>query len=231
MVSEEIELAHALEAAGMDVVETDLGEFIIQIDNDAPSHIVQPMIHKDRVATAQAFTRVLGVPYTEDPIELTKIARKHLRGKYRKADLGISGANFIVADTGSIVLVTNEGNGRLCTSAPRVHVAFVGIEKLVPSLEHLAVLLKLLARSATGQALTIYANFVTGPRRPHEHEDVGHVEDAIGRREPIDEGGDVCGLLLGARERDALGHVALEQHDVACIDQAVVVDVARKLVS
>ncbi|MEX2212867.1 MAG: LutB/LldF family L-lactate oxidation iron-sulfur protein [Phycisphaeraceae bacterium] len=170
MVTEETLLVPELESIGCETVETDLGEFILQIDNDAPSHIVQPMIHKDRVATAEAFTRVLGAPYTEDPIELTKIARKHLREKYRQADLGISGANFMVADTGTIVLVTNEGNGRLCTSAPRVHVAFIGIEKLVPSLEHLGVMLKLLSRSATGQPLTVYTNFITGPRRAHEHD-------------------------------------------------------------
>lgn len=170
MVTEETHLVPELEKIGCETVETDLGEFIIQLDHDAPSHIVQPMIHKDRVATAKAFARELGCEYTEDPIALTKIARAHLRGKYRRADLGISGGNFFVADTGTLVLVTNEGNGRLCTSAPRVHVAFVGIEKLVPSLEHLAVLLKLLGRSATGQPLSVYTSFVTGPRRAHEHD-------------------------------------------------------------
>jgi L-lactate dehydrogenase complex protein LldF len=128
------------------------------------------MIHKDRTAVARAFVRVLGAEYTEDPITLTKIARRHLRDKYRRADLGISGGNFLVAETGTLVICTNEGNGRLCTTAPRVHVAFVGIEKLVPNLEHLAVLLKLLARSATGQPLTVYTNFITGPRRAHEHD-------------------------------------------------------------
>lgn len=169
MVTEETHLVPELESIGCETVETDLGEFILQLDHDAPSHIVQPMIHKDRVATAEAFTRELGCKYTEDPIELTKIARHHLRDKYRRADLGISGGNFLVAETGSMVLVTNEGNGRLCTSAPKVHVAFVGIEKLVPTLDHLAVLLKLLARSATGQPLTVYTSFITGPRRSHEH--------------------------------------------------------------
>ena len=170
MVTEETHLLPELEAIGCETVETDLGEFIIQLDNDAPSHIVQPMIHKDRRDTASAFTRELGAPYTESPIELTKIARAHLRDKYRKADLGISGGNFLVAETGTVVLVTNEGNGRLCTSAPRIHVAFVGIEKMVPKLEHLGVLLKLLTRSATGQPMTVYTNFVTGPRRSHEHD-------------------------------------------------------------
>jgi L-lactate dehydrogenase complex protein LldF len=119
---------------------------------------------------ARAFQRELGAPYTEDAAELTRIARDHLRTKYRRADLGISGGNFLVAETGSVVICTNEGNGRLCTSAPRVHVVFVGIEKVIPRLEHLAVFLKLLARSATGQPLTVYNHVMTGPRRPDEHD-------------------------------------------------------------
>lgn len=175
MVTEETHLLPELEAAGVETVETDLGEFILQIDDDAPSHIVTPMIHKDRKAVGRAFERVLGVPYTEDAQTLTMIARNHLRQKYREADLGISGGNFLVADTGTLVLCTNEGNGRFCTSAPNVHVAFVGIEKLVPSLEHLGVMLKLLARSSTGQPLTVYTHHVTGPKRPHEHGGPEHV--------------------------------------------------------
>ncbi len=175
MVTEETHLLPKLEAMGVETVETDLGEFILQIDGDAPSHIVTPMIHKDRKAVGRAFHRVLGVPYTEDAAELTRIAREHLRQKYRQADLGISGGNFLVAETGTLVLCTNEGNARFCTGAPKVHVAFVGIEKLVPSLEHLAVLLKLLARSSTGQPLTVYTSHVTGPRRQHEHAGTRHV--------------------------------------------------------
>ena len=168
MVTEETRLLPALEGLGCETIETDLGEFIIQLDHDAPSHIVAPMIHKDRTAVARAFQRELGAPYTEDPTELTRIARRYLRDKFRHADLGISGANFLVAETGAVVICTNEGNGRLCTSAPKVHVAFVGIEKLVPSLEHLGALLKILARSSTGQAQTIYTHIVTGPRRYDE---------------------------------------------------------------
>ena len=175
MVTEETLLLPELEAIGCETVETDLGEFILQIDNDAPSHIVTPMIHKDRKAVGRAFERVLGVPYTEDAETLTRIAREHLRGKYRVADLGISGGNFLVAETGSLVICTNEGNGRFCTSAPKVHIAFVGIEKLVPKLEHLSVLLKLLGRSSTGQPLTVYTHHVTGPKRPHEHDGPEHV--------------------------------------------------------
>ncbi|MCC6427685.1 MAG: iron-sulfur cluster-binding protein [Phycisphaerales bacterium] len=164
MVTEETELVPRLEAAGIETVETDLGEFIIQLDHDAPSHIVTPMIHKDRTAVGRAFARELGVPYTDDPLKLARIARDHLRQKYRKADLGISGANFLIAETGSIVLCTNEGNGRFCTSAPSTHIAIAGIEKLVPRMEHLGVMLKVLARSATAQPLTCYTHIITGPR-------------------------------------------------------------------
>ena len=171
MVTEETGLVPALEAIGVETVETDLGEFIIQLDHDAPSHIVMPMIHKDRAAVGRAFARELGATYTEDPAQLAEIARVHLREKYRQAGehgLGVSGANFLVAQTGSIVICTNEGNGRFCTSVPRVHVAFAGIEKLIPRAEHLGVLLKVLARSATGQPLTCYTHMITGPRRPGE---------------------------------------------------------------
>lgn len=168
MLTEEMQLVPALQEMGVETVETDLGEFILQLDHDAPSHIVMPMIHKDRTAVARAFQRELGAPYTEEPSELAQIARQHLREKYRRADLGISGANFLVADSGSVVICTNEGNGRLCTSVPRVYVAFAGIEKLVARQTHLAVLLKMLARSSTGQALTVYTHIMTGPRRAHE---------------------------------------------------------------
>ncbi|MFW6060134.1 MAG: LutB/LldF family L-lactate oxidation iron-sulfur protein, partial [Phycisphaeraceae bacterium] len=168
MVTEETHLVPALEAIGCETIETDLGEFILQLDGDAPSHIVTPMIHKDRTAVARAFQRELGAPYTEDAAELTQIARKHLREKYRQADLGISGANFLTAETGSLTICTNEGNGRFCTSAPRIHIGFAGIEKLIPRLEHLGVMLKVLARSSTGQPLTCYTHTVTGPKRSDE---------------------------------------------------------------
>ena len=168
MVTEETHLVPELEAAGIETVETDLGEFIIQIDHDAPSHIVMPMIHKDRSSVARAFERVLGARYTEEPEELTLIARNHLRQKYRQADLGVSGGNFLVADSGSLVICTNEGNGRFCTSAPKIHIAVVGIEKLIPGFADLSVLLHLLARSGTGQPLTCYTQILTGPKQPHE---------------------------------------------------------------
>jgi L-lactate dehydrogenase complex protein LldF len=168
MVTEETHLLPELEAIGCETIETDLGEFIIQLDHDAPSHIVTPMIHKDRCATGRAFARELGVPYSDDPATLAQIARDYLRDKYRQADLGISGGNFLVAEAGSLVICTNEGNGRFCTSRPRTHIAFVGIEKLIPKLEHLSVFLKLLARSATGQPLTCYTHVMTGPKRATE---------------------------------------------------------------
>lgn len=170
MVTEETQLVPALERAGIETIETDLGEFIIQLDNDAPSHIVAPMIHKNRRDVARTFEREIDAPYTEDPAELTQLARVHLREKYRTADLGISGANFIVAETGTVVVCTNEGNADFCVSGPRVHIAVVGIEKLVPRMTDLPVLLKLLARSATAQEITVYTSMVTGPRRAADHD-------------------------------------------------------------
>jgi L-lactate dehydrogenase complex protein LldF len=166
MATEEIQLNDALEAAGVPTVETDLGEFIVQIDHDRPSHIVTPIIHKDRRQVARALARELGCDYTEDPETLTKIAREHLRDIFRRCDLGITGANFAIAESGTICICTNEGNGRMTTTRPRVHVVLVGIEKLVPRLRDLPVFLKLLARSSTGQPLTVYTTLVTGPRRP-----------------------------------------------------------------
>ena len=168
MVSEEIELAHEMEAAGIDVVETDLGEFIVQIDHDAPSHIVTPIIHKDRRSIAALFSAYFRTPYNDDPESLTKQAREFLREKFRKADLGMTGGNFLVAETGDIVTVENEGNARQSATTPRVLISLVGIEKIVPRMADLSVMLKLLARSATGQAMTIYTSIFGGPRAAGE---------------------------------------------------------------
>jgi L-lactate dehydrogenase complex protein LldF len=168
MVSEEIELAHALEARGMDVVETDLGEFIVQIDQDKPSHLVSPIVHKDRGSIGKSFSEYFGTPYTDDPNQLTKQARIHLRDKFRRADFGMTGGNFVVAETGQVCVVENEGNARQSVTTPRVLVSLIGIEKLVPRLADLAVMLKLLARSATGQPFTVYTNLFGGPRKPGE---------------------------------------------------------------
>lgn len=165
MASEEIHLAQVLESDGIEVVETDLGEFIIQIDHDRPSHIVTPVIHRTTKQIAKIFERVLGIPYCEDPETLTMHARKHLREKFRTADMGTCGCNFGVAETGTVAIVTNEGNGRYSTSRPRVVVALMGIEKLVPTTRDMAVMLKLLAKSATGQRLTTYTNLMSGPKR------------------------------------------------------------------
>ena len=168
MTSEEIRLNDALEAAGLQVVETDLGEFIVQIDHDRPSHIITPIIHKDRRQVAQAMARELGCEYTEDPTELTKIARSHLRGIFRRCDLGITGVNFAVAQTGTLCLCTNEGNGRMTITRPRVHIALLGIEKIIPRLCDLPVLLKLLARSSTGQPMGSYTTLINGPKRAND---------------------------------------------------------------
>ena len=166
MVSEEIELNPYLEDRGIDVVETDLGEFIVQLAGDTPSHIVAPVLHLDRHDIGKLFAQKLGVEETFDPTELNQIARDHLREIFLKADAGISGVNIAVAESGSLVTVTNEGNGRLVTTAPRVHIALLGMERLVSRWEDASVILEVLARSATGQRLSSYTNVVTGPRRP-----------------------------------------------------------------
>jgi L-lactate dehydrogenase complex protein LldF len=168
MVSEEIELAHAMELAGLDVVETDLGEFIIQIDHDKPSHLVAPIIHKDRASIAKLFSEYFKTPYNDDPQALTQQARIYLRDKFRNSDFGMTGGNFIVAETGTVCVVENEGNARQSITTPRVLVTLVGIEKLIPRMSDLSVLLKLLARSATGQVMTIYTSLFGGPRATGE---------------------------------------------------------------
>jgi L-lactate dehydrogenase complex protein LldF len=165
MVSEEIELNHHLEAEGIDVVETDLGEFIAQLAGDTPSHIIAPVLHMTRQDVGRLFADRLGVAYTDNPLELNLIARNHLREIFLEADAGISGVNMAIADTGSIVLVTNEGNGRYTTTAPRLHIALMGMERIVSSWQDASVVLETLARSATGQHLSVYTNVVTGPRR------------------------------------------------------------------
>ena len=171
MATEEIHLNDALEAIGVTPVETDLGEYIIQLAHERPSHIIAPAIHKTKGQVAELFSRELKRPgLPADPEVLTKIAREELREKFLTADLGITGANFAVAETGTVVLVTNEGNGRMATSLPRVHIAVMGVEKVIPSMTDLAVFLAILAKSATGQKLSVYTTLVQGPRRPGELE-------------------------------------------------------------
>jgi len=168
MVSEEIGLNKALEAQGLEVVETDLGEFIIQVAGEPPSHLVAPAVHKTRAGITELFNDALGAPRMEDPEALTLFARKILQEKFLQADMGITGANFTVARTGGVVLLENEGNIRLSTTIPRIHVAVTGIEKVVPTWSELAVLLKLLPRSATGQKLSSYVSIFLGPGRQEE---------------------------------------------------------------
>src|SRR5438552_747521 len=170
MTAEEVHLNPALEQAGIEVVETDFGEFIIQVAGERPSHLVAPAVHHTRESVARVLSQHLGESLPDDARTLALTGRRVLREKFRRADLGITGANFAVAETGTVVLVTNEGNGRLTTTCPRVHVALVGIEKVIPRLEDLPVFLKLLARAATGQTLSVYTTLVSGPRR-HEEQD------------------------------------------------------------
>src|SRR5262245_59488121 len=160
MATEEIHRNEALEVAGVTPVETDLGEYIIQLAHERPSHIIAPAIHKTKGQVAELFARELGRETVPDPEVLTRIARAELREKFLQADLGIRGANFAVAETGTVVLVTNEGNGRMVTSLPRVHVAVMGVEKVIPSMTDLAVFLAILAKSATGQKLSVYTTLV-----------------------------------------------------------------------
>ncbi|MCE2525932.1 MAG: iron-sulfur cluster-binding protein [Actinomycetia bacterium] len=168
MVTEELELLHYLEDQGHTVVETDLGEFIVQIAEDHPSHIIAPVMHLTRQDVGQLFHEQLDLPYTDDPPTLTQMARRHLRRYFLTADVGISGVNMGIAETGSIVTITNEGNGWLTTAAPRMHIAVMGMERLVPTFEDAATIVEILARSATGQRLSVYTNFVTGPRRAQD---------------------------------------------------------------
>lgn len=168
MTTEEVHLNPALEQAGIEVTETDFGEFIIQLAGERPSHLVAPAVHHTRESICNILSKHTGQQLPDDAKSLALTGRRLLRDKFRVADMGISGANFAVAETGTIVLITNEGNGRLTTTWPRVHVALMGMEKVIPRLEDLPVFLKLLARAATGQTLSIYTTMITGPRKPGE---------------------------------------------------------------
>ncbi len=168
MVSEEIHLNAHLEKEGLTVLETDLGEYIIQLVGETPSHIIVPAIHKNRQQVGRLFAEKLGVEYTEDPQVLTKIARRTIRGKFLTADAGLSGANFAAAASGSLVLFTNEGNGRMVTTVPPLHIAILSLEKMIPSLADLPTFIRLLPRSATGQSITSYVSVITGTRKPGE---------------------------------------------------------------
>jgi L-lactate dehydrogenase complex protein LldF len=169
MVSEEMELNAYLQKHGIEALETDLGEFIIQLNHETPAHIIVPAIHKNKDQISKIFyDNIPGAPYTENVDELNALARKTLRQKFRKADVGLSGVNFAVAETGTLCLVENEGNGRMCTTVPGVHIALMGLEKVIEKLEELPPMLRLLIGSATGQLVTTYVNMITSPRKPGE---------------------------------------------------------------
>jgi L-lactate dehydrogenase complex protein LldF len=170
MTTEETHLNKALEAVDINVVETDLGEYIIQLAKETPSHIIVPAIHKTKRQIAELFTSELGIPPTDDVAKLTQTARGELRDRFAAADIGISGVNFGIAETGTILIVENEGNIRLTTSLPRTHIAVMGIEKILPRFADVDVFLKLLPRSGTGQRLTTYQSFITGTKRSPEDE-------------------------------------------------------------
>jgi len=168
MTTEEIDFNERLEHHGLESVETDLGEYIIQLAHIRPYHIIAPALQMTRFDVAKIFTEKLGVENETVIEKQAGIARSVLREKFLAADIGVSGANFLIADSGAVVLVENEGNARLTTSAPRIHIAVAGIEKLIPRAQDLATFLKLLGRSATGQPLTVYTSFLSGPRRGEE---------------------------------------------------------------
>lgn len=170
MASEEIHLNEALEHAGFEVVETDLGEYIIQLAGETPSHIIAPAIHKTREQVSELFAQHLGMQPTTEVPPMIRTARQALRQRFLQADMGISGVNFGVADSGAIVIVENEGNARLSTTVPRIHVAIMGIERIVARLADLGVMLQVLARSATGQKLSVYTSLISGPARPGEED-------------------------------------------------------------
>lgn len=200
MTTEETHLNDALEAAGMQVVETDLGEYIIQLAGEPPSHIIAPAIHKTRQQVGELFTSELGMPPTDDIAQLTSTARATLRDRFAVADVGISGVNFAVAETGTIVIVENEGNIRLTTSLPRVHIAMMGIEKVIPRFMDLDVFLKLLPRSGTGQKLTTYQSFITGTKRT-----------------PADEGPEELHIVLLDNGRSRMLAHPVTRQSLACI--------------
>jgi L-lactate dehydrogenase complex protein LldF len=176
MVSEESALDHAIEAAGLKVVETDLGEYILQINGyEPPSHIIGPALHKSKEEVSELFAREHGTPRKDDIAALCLEARGVLRQHYLAADMGISGGNFFVAESGSVVLVTNEGNATLATTLPKVHVAISGIEKVVPTLEDVATLMRLLPRSATGQSISNYVDVLTGAKGAGEFHGAEHM--------------------------------------------------------
>ena len=200
MATEEIHLNHSLEAEGLYPVETDLGEWIIQLAGETPSHIVAPAIHKSKAQVAELFTEKVGIEPTDDVDKLTGTARDFLRSRFAEAEVGISGVNFGIAETGTILILENEGNIRLTTSLPKRHIALMGIEKVIPKLADLDVFLKLLPRSGTGQKLTAYQSLITGTKR-----------------KPTDEGPDEVHIVLMDNGRSRMLAHPVTRQSLACI--------------
>jgi L-lactate dehydrogenase complex protein LldF len=168
MISEEINLNEHLESRQIESLETDLGEFIVQLAGEQPYHIVTPAMHKSKEDVARLFNEKFNLPANSTPEQITAFVRRFLRDKFMNADVGITGANFIISDTGSICLTENEGNGILSMSLPKVHIAIAGIEKVLPSLKHLDIFWPLLATHGTGQNMTAYNSIISGPRQEGE---------------------------------------------------------------
>jgi len=212
MLSEEAQLNRRLEAAGVQPVETDLGEYILQLADEPPSHIIAPAIHKSKEEVADLFEREHHRARTLDIPEMTREAREVLRTHFLSADMGISGGNFLVAETGSVAVVTNEGNGRMVTTLPRVHVCITGIEKVLPTLEDLSLLMRLLPRSATGQSISNYFTVVTGARQPGDQDGPEHMYFILvdnGRTNLV--GGDMQEMLRCIRCGACMNHCPVYQ--------------------
>ncbi|MCA8975238.1 MAG: lactate utilization protein, partial [Planctomycetes bacterium] len=200
MTSEEVHLNAALAGAGIEAVETDLGEWIQQLADEVPFHIVVPAIHKNARQIAELFAARLGTASSADAETMTRVARERLRSKFAAAGVGISGANFAIAETGSLLILENEGNIRLTTSVPRIHIALVGIEKVLPRVADLDVFLRLLPRSGTGQQLTTYQSLLTGPKQ-----------------DPAAEGPDQVHIVLLDNGRSRMLGQAVTRQSLACI--------------
>ena len=200
MASEEIHLNERLARRGIEPVEADLGEYIVQLAGETPSHIVVPAIHKTKAQIAALFAEKLGIELSDDVATLAAAARQALRRRFAEADLGISGVNFAVAETGTILILENEGNARLTTSLPRTHVALMGIEKVIPRFADLEVFLQLLPRSGTGQVLTAYQSLITGTKR-----------------RPEDEGPEQLDIVVMDNGRSRMLASALTRQSLACI--------------
>ncbi|MBL8513580.1 MAG: iron-sulfur cluster-binding protein [Betaproteobacteria bacterium] len=213
MVTEEIALNDALAAAGISVLETDLGEYILQLAHEPPSHIVAPAVHKSKEQVAELFSKAHGKPPLTDIPAMTREAREQLRERFLNADMGISGANFLIAETGTTLTVTNEGNADLVTTIPKVHVVVTGIEKVIPTLEDFATLIRLLPRSAVGQSIANYLTLTTGVKAPDETDGPEHMHVVLvdaGRTKLV--GSDMKEMLRCIRCGACMNHCPVYQN-------------------